>query len=98
MSFKAGIPVFPSAPEGYSRVYQDDLVRALNIFVAQVTNPGNVRGTDMLLTNLPLSGAGLATGSVFNDSGTLKIVLANIGYVSTVSATGAIGTVTVTTA
>lgn len=98
MSFKAGIPVFPSAPEGYSRVYLDDLVRALNIFAEQAANPGNVRGTDMVLTDLPVSGAGLATGSVFNDSGTLKIVLANIGYASAVSAAGAIGTVTVTTA
>ena len=97
MNFKGGLPVFPSPPEGYERAYADDLVRTLNAFVQQVANSGALRGTTLVLTDLPTSGFQLATGSVFNDSGTLKIVLVNVGYSGSVSAASAIGTVTVTT-
>ena len=55
-----------------------------------------IRAT-LVLTNLPTSGAQLETGSVYNDNGTLKIVLPNIGYGSAVTASSSIGTVTVTT-
>ena len=97
MTFTAGVPVFPTPTEEYDAAYVADLIRALNYFVEQVGNPGPIRGTTLVLTDLPTSGAQLATGSVYNDSGTLKIVLANVGYSGSVSASGDIGTVTVTT-
>ena len=96
MTFTAGVPVFPTPQEEYDVRYMADLIRALNYFVEQVGNPGAIRGTTLVLTELPTSGAQLETGSVYNDSGTLKIVLANVGYASSISAVASIGTVTVT--
>ena len=97
MALTGGLPVFSSAPEEYSREYMDDIIRMLSFFVSQVNSPGNVRGTDMVLTNLPTSGYLLETGSVYNDDGTLKIVLNNVGYAGAVSGSFNIGTITVTT-
>jgi len=97
MIFTAGVPVFPTPTEEYDPAYVADLIRALNFFVDQVGNAGPMRGTTLVLTNLPTSGAQLETGTVYNDNGTLKIVLENIGYASSISAASSIGTVTVTT-
>jgi len=98
MSGKLAVPVFSDAPPDYSRLYFDDLVRGINVFVTQQTNPGPIRGDTMVLTNLPLNGNGLETGTVYNDQGTLKIVLGNIGYGPSFSIALSLGTVTVTTA
>ena len=67
-------PRLPEAPEEYSDTYMQDLLRALETFIAQERNPGELRGTKITLTNLPTSATGLETGALFNDSGTVKIV------------------------
>ena len=67
-------PRLPEAPEEYTRVYMEDLIRTLEIFIAQERNPGEMRGTKLTLTDLPTSSAGLETGSLWNDAGTVKIV------------------------
>jgi hypothetical protein len=51
-----------------------DLIRALELFIQQERNPGEMRGTKITLTNLPTSATGLETGALFNDSGTVKVV------------------------
>ena len=89
-------PVFPLAPEEYQRVYFDDLVRTLSVFVEQQLNAGAMRGTTLVLTELPTNGNKLETGSVYNDQGTLKIVLSNVGYAPSLLMSASIGTVTVT--
>ena len=90
-------PVFPLAPEEYQRVYFDDLVSPLSSFVDQQINPGALRGTTLVLTNLPTNGNKLETGGVYNDQGTLKVALSNVGYAPTLLMSASIGTVTVTT-
>ena len=90
-------PVFPLAPDEYQRVYFDDLVRTLSSFVDQELNPGALRGTTMVLTNLPTTGNLLENGAVYNDQGTLKVVLSNMGYAPSFLMSASIGTVTVTT-
>jgi hypothetical protein len=67
-------PRLPEAPAEYSATYMQDLLRALETFIAQERNPGELRGTKITLTNLPTSATGLETGALFNDSGTVKIV------------------------
>jgi len=67
-------PRLPEAPEEYTRVYMEDLIRTLEIFIEQERNPGEMRGTKLTLTDLPTSSAGLETGSLWNDAGTVKIV------------------------
>ena len=58
----------------YNRQYMEDLIRALETFISQERNPGELRGTKITLTNLPTSTTGLETGALYNDSGTVKVV------------------------
>lgn len=67
-------PRLPEPPAEYSQRYMQDLLRALEIFIQQERNPGELRGTKITLTNLPTSATGLESGALFNDSGTVKIV------------------------
>ncbi len=67
-------PRLPEAPTEYSPQYMPDLLRALELFIAQERNPGEMRGTKITLTNLPTSASGLEVGALYNDSGTVKIV------------------------
>ena len=67
-------PRLPEAPQEYTRAYMEDLVRALDSYIQQERNPGDMRGTTLTLTQLPTSAAGLETGALCNDAGTVKIV------------------------
>jgi hypothetical protein len=67
-------PRLPEAPQEYTRTYMEDLVRALDSYIQQERNPGDMRGTTLTLTQLPTSAAGLETGALYNDAGTVKIV------------------------
>ena len=67
-------PRLPEAPQEYSARYMADLLRALELFISQERNPGEMRGTKITLTNLPTSASGLERGALYNDSGTVKIV------------------------
>ncbi len=67
-------PQFSVPPEEYDRTYFDDMVRSLSQLVIQLNNPGELRGTKITLTDLPISPSGLETGALYNDSGTVKIV------------------------
>ena len=67
-------PTFSLPPEEYDVQYFNDLVRGLGTLVTQLQNPGELRGTKKTLTDLPTSDAGLETGALFNDNGTVKIV------------------------
>lgn len=55
-------------------MYMQDLLRALEFYIEQVRNPGELRATKITLTELPTSATGLETGALYNDSGTVKIV------------------------
>ena len=72
---KVPLPQFPLPPEEYDRVYFDELIRALTQIVVQLQNPGELRGTKITLTDLPTSPSGLETGALYNDGGTVKVVL-----------------------
>ena len=67
-------PRLPEPTSEYSASYMQDLIRALEIFIEQERNPGELRGTKITLTNLPTSATGLETGALFNDNGTVKVV------------------------
>ena len=67
-------PRLPEAPQEYSARYMADRLRALELFISQERNPGEMRGTKITLTNLPTSASGLESGALYNDSGTVKIV------------------------
>ena len=67
-------PRLPEPPIEYTQQYLADLIRALEIFIAQERTPGEMRGTKITLTDLPTSATGLESGALYNDSGTVKIV------------------------
>ena len=66
-------PRLPEPPIEYTQQYMADLVRSLQSFIEQERNPGEMRGTKLTLTDLPTSATGLETGSLYNDSGTVKV-------------------------
>ena len=66
-------PRLPEAPQEYSASYMQDLIRALEVFIQQERNPGQLRGTTITLTNLPTSATGLETGALYNDGGIVKV-------------------------
>jgi hypothetical protein len=66
-------PRLPEPPTEYSQQYMADLLRSLQTFIEQERNPGEMRGTKLTLTDLPTSATGLETGSLYNDSGTVKV-------------------------
>tara|TARA_Y100001937_G_C7103274_1_gene323603 strand:- start:1081 stop:1308 length:228 start_codon:yes stop_codon:yes gene_type:complete len=74
MSTNQPPPRLPDAPEEYNIQFMQDLIRAIETFIQQERNTGELRGTKITLTNLPTSSSGLETGALFNDSGTIKVV------------------------
>ena len=67
-------PVISNATPEYDQAYVSDLARALTLLIDQVNTDGQLRATTAVLTALPTSATGLETGSLYNDSGTIKIV------------------------
>lgn len=68
-------PSLPLPPTAYSSQYFDQLVGALNTYFRQVGSTTPIVVDSITLNNLPTSATGLPAGSVWNDLGTLKIVL-----------------------
>jgi hypothetical protein len=90
-------PLFPQAPVDYSQNYTAEVLRAFSVFLEQVQNPGDLRATTLTLTELKDNNQGLETGAVFQVNGILHITLANQAFTPGATATGSVGTVTVTT-
>ena len=66
-------PRLPEPPLEYTQQYMADLVRSVQTFIEQERNPGEMRGTKLTLTDLPTSATGLEAGTLYNDSGTVKV-------------------------
>ena len=103
MSRNLVLPFFPTPPEEYDQQYMSELVRAFSVYLTQMQNPGEGRHTGLALTNLQTDDQGLAVGELFNyknASGTMgyiKIVVADASNLRGITATGGVGSVTVTT-
>jgi len=52
-------PQFPVAPAQYNSSYMAEVVRAFSVFLNQIQNPGDLRATSIVLTDLPTSDSGL---------------------------------------
>lgn len=83
MPSNAPAPFFPTPPEGYSRQYMAQLIRAFSVFVQQVNNPGEAIFTTLRLTAIPVYAnnaaaiaGGLIAGDIYKTStGELRIVV-----------------------
>jgi hypothetical protein len=98
MDRRISFPVFGNPPTEYERVFFDDQSRKLNQLMSLLRSPGEGRNTTLVLTNLPTSDYGLEAGSVYVvDNGVLRVSVLYAPYVQGVSASGSVGSVTVTT-
>ena len=92
------LPLFPNAPQQYDMRYMTEVVRSFSVFLEQYNNPGDMRGTTLTLTNLQQNDYNLEEGALFQQDGLLKIVVAYKPHPAGVSATSAVGSVSVSAA
>ena len=88
-------PFFAVPPPFYNQAYMYSVVRAFSVFLNIVMNPGDIRATTLVLTDLPSSDSGLEPGALFVQGGYVLITEANRPHPGGVESTGAVGTVTV---
>ena len=92
------LPQFPNAPQEYDMRYMVEVVRSFSVFLEQYNNPGDMRGTELTLTNLQQNDYDLEEGALFQQDGLLKIVVGYKPHPAGVSATSAVGSVSVSAA
>jgi len=76
-------PSLPLAPGEYNSEYFNQLIRSLNAYLNQIGSTTPIVIDQLTLLALPTSPIGLKPGTVYNDGGTLKIVLSNTILVPT---------------
>ena len=90
-------PSLPLAPNTYDPEYFNQVIRSLNVYFSQQNSTTPIVIDSLTLLALPTSALGQRVGTVYNDNGVLKIVLA--GTVNSVAGsttiTGIAPTITV---
>ena len=89
-------PLFPNAPPEYDSAYMAEVVRAFSIFLQQVNNPGPWQASALTLPNLQTDNFNLPVGGIFQHGDELRITVPNKPYLRGSTATGTVGSVTVT--
>jgi len=89
-------PIFTRPPAQYDQVYFNDLVRSLISLITYIQAPGEGRQTTIVLTNLASNDSGLEPGTIFQVNGALRISVLYSPYVAGLSATGSVGSVSIT--
>ena len=74
MSRNLPLPYLAVPPAEYDQRYFSELVQSIAVYMQQERNPGEGRFTNVVLTDLPTSATGLESGTLWNDSGTVKVV------------------------
>jgi hypothetical protein len=73
MTLPVAPPIFTSAPEEYDQEYMSQLVDELETFIKKLNNIGSVTAKTVRITDLPTSSVGLPSGTLWNDTGTVKV-------------------------
>ena len=97
MDYRVVFPTFPRPPETYDQRYFQDLTRSLEALVVAIRTAGEGRQTTIVLTDLQGNDVGLEVGTIFQVAGVLRVSMANLPSVTGNSATGRVGSVSVTT-
>lgn len=74
MTIPTKAPVFAPAPPEYDQRTFAQWKQQLDLYVQMLNNRGPVVASKITLTDLPTSSVGLSSGSLWNDSNTVKIV------------------------
>lgn len=96
MDRRLTFPVFGNAPDEYDRRHIDDISRKLNQFMTLVRSPGEGRQTRLVITDLTENDYGLEPGTLFQVEGTVKVSVPNRPHPAGVSATGYVGSTSIT--
>jgi hypothetical protein len=83
MTTDVPVPFFADAPVEYDQSYFAQMTRSFALYAQQMSNPGPIRGTTIVMTNLPVFAnntaavsGGLAVNSVYKTAGgELRIVV-----------------------
>ena len=95
VSRKLPPPRLPTPPTEVTVGYITDLVRPLQFFITQEQNPGEMRGTKLVLTNLPVSDVGLEVGTLYRNENIVKVSVLDFACPDGSDITGSIGSVTI---
>ena len=95
MSRRLTRPFFPVPPPQYMQNYFAELVRSFSVYLDQMQNPGDIRGTQLTVTELQTDDVGLETGALFQHDGFVKITQLDTASVRGSGGTGQVGQVTV---
>lgn len=90
-------PSLPLAPNAYDPEYFNQVIRALNVYFGQQNSTTPIVIDSITLLALPTSALSQRVGTIYNDSGVLKIVLENTisGVAGAVNLVGIAPTITV---
>lgn len=97
MDIRLALPPFQVAPKEYSQSYLNNLINMLNIAFTSIRSPGEGRQSTIVITNMPSGGYNLEPGTLYQIKGVVYVALSDTPYLQGVSATGRVGSVTVTT-
>jgi hypothetical protein len=83
-------PSLPLAPSAYDPEYFNQVLRSLNVYLSQIGSTTPIVIDSLTMLALPTSPLGQRVGTVYNDGGVLKIVLAGTvnGVAGTVNLVG----------
>ena len=92
-------PSLPLAPSAYDPEYFNQVLRSLNVYLTQIGSTTPIVIDSLTLLALPTSALDQRVGTVYNDGGVLKIVLAGTvnGVAGAVNLVGLAPTITNTT-
>lgn len=66
--------LFQIPPEEYDPEYFRQLLKELENFITSVNNGGDIQATSIRVTRMPTSTTGQRSGTLWNDTGTVKVV------------------------
>lgn len=74
MSLPVAPPLLSQAPPEYNQEWANYLIEELENLVRRLNTIGPIQAKTVQITDLPTSSAGLSSGYLWNDSGTVKVV------------------------
>ena len=74
MTLPVAPPIFAPPPQEYDAEYIANIINELEIFIRKLNTNGSVTAKTVQITDLPTSSAGLPSGTLWNDTGTVKVV------------------------
>ena len=90
-------PLLPTPPAVYDAKYIQELTRVLYLYFQEGANKGELRGTNLVLTDLPGSGAGLPVGGLWRNGESVRVVVSNGVYAPSFVSQTFVGNVQVVT-